>query len=95
MLTYEQLKAKALENPLVRAEYERIEREEMPALDAILAARKATGMSQSDIARAMGVSPPVVSRLENALITGRHSPSIATLRKYAAAMGKRLDVRFV
>jgi predicted transcriptional regulator len=94
MLTYEELKAKALENPAVKAEYERIEREEMPALDAILKARKETGMSQSDVAKAMGVSSAVVSRLESALITGKHSPSIATLRRYAAAMGKRLEFRF-
>jgi predicted transcriptional regulator len=94
MLTHEQMIAKMLENPAVRAEYERIEREEMPALDAVLKARKDSGMSQTDIARAMGVSPPVVSRLENALITGKHSPSIATLRRYAAAMGKRLEFRF-
>jgi predicted transcriptional regulator len=94
MLTHEQMIAKMLENPAIKAEYDRIEREEMPALDSILAARKAAGMSQSDIAKAMGVSAPVVSRLENSLVTGKHSPSIATLRKYAAAMGKRLEFRF-
>jgi hypothetical protein len=36
----------------------------------------------------------VVSRLESALITGKHAPSIATLKRYAEAMGKRLDIRF-
>jgi predicted transcriptional regulator len=95
MLTHEEMIAKMLENPLVRTEYERIEREEMPALDAILKARKESGMSQADIAKVMGVSSPVVSRLENALITGKHSPSIATLQKYASAMGKRLVFNFV
>jgi hypothetical protein len=35
-----------------------------------------------------------VSRLESALISGKHSPSIATLKRYAEAMGKRLDIRF-
>ncbi|MDO9204390.1 helix-turn-helix transcriptional regulator [Methylotenera sp.] len=95
MRTHEELMEIALSNPAVRAEYERIEREEMPALDAILRARKEAKMTQEDIAKKMGVSAPVVSRLENALVTGKHSPSIATLRKYATAMGKRLEVRFV
>lgn len=95
MRTHEELMEIALSNPAVRAEYERIEREEMPALDAILRARKEAKMTQEDIAKKMGVSGPVISRLENALVTGKHSPSIATIRKYATAMGKRLEVRFV
>ncbi|CAM5792116.1 hypothetical protein [Castellaniella caeni] len=36
MLTHDELVKKALEDPEVRAEYERIEREEMPMLDTIL-----------------------------------------------------------
>ena len=46
MLTYAEMKSRMLENPTVRAEYERIEREEMPMLDAILAARKEAGLTQ-------------------------------------------------
>ncbi len=37
---------------------------------------------------------PAVTRLERALATGRHSPSIDTLRKYAAACGKKLVISF-
>lgn len=93
MRTYEELKALALANPAVRAEYERIEREEMPMFDAILAARKEAGLTQAQVAERMGTKAPAVARLENALITGTPSPSLATLRKYAAALGKRLEVR--
>jgi predicted transcriptional regulator len=95
MRTHEELKALALQDPEVKAEYERIEREEMPMLDAILTARKDCNLTQADIAKSMGVSVPVVSRLENALMTGKHSPSIATLKRYANAMGKTLQIRFV
>jgi predicted transcriptional regulator len=94
MRTYEELKALALSNPVVRAEFDRIEREEMPMLDAILKARKEAKLTQEQVAKRMGVSTPVVSRLESALISGKHSPSIATLKRYAEAMGKRLDIRF-
>jgi predicted transcriptional regulator len=94
MRTYEEMKAIALSNPVVRAEFDRIEREEMPMLDAILKARKEAKLTQQEVAKRMGVSTPVVSRLESALISGKHSPSIATLKRYAEAMGKRLDIRF-
>ena len=43
----------------------------------------------------MGTKAPAVARLENALITGGSpSPSLNTLRKYAAALGKKLEIRF-
>jgi hypothetical protein len=38
----------------------------------------------------MGTQAPAVARLERALATGKHSPSIATLRKYIKACGKSL-----
>jgi len=95
MRTHEELKALALSDPAVRAEYERIEREEMPMLDAILKARTEAGLTQAQVAERMGTKAPAVARLENSLVTGKHSPSIATLQKYAAALGKKLEVRFV
>jgi DNA-binding XRE family transcriptional regulator len=96
MRTHEELKKIALSNPLVLAEYERIEREEMPMLDAILAARKEAGLTQAEIAARMGTKASAVARLENALITGgTPSPSLATLHKYAKAVGKHLEVRLV
>ncbi|HEY0296006.1 MAG TPA: helix-turn-helix transcriptional regulator [Bordetella sp.] len=95
MITHEKLRARALANPAVRAEYERIEREEMPMLDAILKARAEAGLTQAQVAERMGTKAPAVARLENALITGAPSPSLNTLRKYAAALGKRLEIRLV
>lgn len=95
MLTYDDMKAKMLENPAVRAEYERIEQEEMPMLDAILAARKEAGLTQAQVAERMGTKAAAVARLESSLLSGKHSPSLSTLRKYAKALGKRLDVRLV
>lgn len=95
MLTYDEMKAKMLDNPAIRAEYERIEREEMPMLYAILSARKEAGLTQAQVAERMGTKATAVARLESALVSGKHSPSIATLRKYANALGKQLDVRFL
>ncbi|CAM5789345.1 helix-turn-helix transcriptional regulator [Castellaniella caeni] len=94
MLTHDELVKKMLEDPEVRAEYERIEREEMPMLDAILQARREARLTQAQVAERMGTKAPAVARLENSLITGKHSPSISTLKKYAAALGKKLEIRF-
>jgi predicted transcriptional regulator len=94
-MTHDEMVAQWMQDPTFRAEYERIEREEMPMLDAILAARKEAGLTQAQVAERMGTKAPAVARLENALITGSPSPSLATLRKYAAALGKRLEVRLV
>jgi len=94
MLTHDELIAKALQNPAVRVEVERLEREEMPLLDTILNARASAGLTQAQVAQRMGTKAPAVARLENALVTGKPSPSIATLTRYARALGKQLEVRF-
>jgi len=95
MLTHNELIQKAMLNPAVHTEVERLEREEMPLLDALLQARTSAGLTQAQVAARMGTHAPAVARLENALITGRPSPSVATLTRYARALGKQLEVRFV
>lgn len=50
MLTHKQMIEKMLSDPVVRAEYERIEREEMPMLDTILKARAEVGLTQAEVA---------------------------------------------
>jgi len=95
MLTHNELIAKALQNPVVADEVQRLEREEMPHLDTLLCARAEAGLTQAQVAQRMGTKAPAVARLENALVTGRPSPSLSTLRRYARALGKRLEVRLV
>jgi len=90
MQTHNQLVKKLLRRPGVRAEVARIEREESALLDALLKARQDAGLTQAQVAERMGTQAPAVARLERALATGKHSPSVATLRKYIKACGKRL-----
>ena len=52
-------------------------------LASLVDARKRRGFSQAEVARRMGVSQPVVVRLE----AGTHSPTLSTLSRYAAAIG--------
>ena len=79
-----------MSRPGVRAEVERLEREEFALLDVLLKARHEAGLTQAQVAKRMGTHAPAVARLERALATGKHSPSVATLRKYVSACGKRL-----
>ena len=92
MLTHKQLAKRMLRKHAVRAEFDALA-PEFDLLDQLLKARARAGMSQAEVARRMGTHAPAVARLEASLGTGRHSPSIATLRKYAAAVGKKLVVR--
>ena len=93
MRTHDQLVKKLMRRPGVRAEVERIEREEAALLDALLKARQEAGLTQAQLAERMGTQAPAVARLERSLATGKHSPSIATLRRYIKACGKRLVLR--
>lgn len=93
MRTHDQLVKQLMRRPGVRAEVQRIEREEAELLDALLKTRQAAGLTQAQVAARMGTQAPAVARLERALATGRHSPSVATLRKYVKACGKRLILR--
>ena len=90
MRTHDQIVEKLLRRPSVRKEVERIEREESALLDLLLKARHEAGLSQAQVAQRMGTQAPAIARLERALATGAHSPSVATLRKYAKACGWRL-----
>lgn len=90
MRTHDQIIKKLMRRPGVRAEVQRLEREESALLDALLKARQDAGLTQADVAERMGTQAPAVARLERALATGKHSPSVTTLRKYVKACGRRL-----
>ena len=92
MLTHKEVRSRALERPDVKVEYDRLD-EEFAFLDEFLKARAAAGISQAQIAERMGTTQSAVARLESG--RGKHSPSLATLRKYAHALGCRIDLRLV
>lgn len=94
MATYKELRELALADPKVRGEYDRLNREEFALLDQMLEARRAAGLTQAGVAERMGTKAPAITRLERALASGQHSPSLDTLRKYAEACGKKLVISF-
>jgi len=92
MLTHEEMVKTMLSQPAVKAEYD-AQAEEFALLDELLRARRRAGLTQAEVAARMGTKTPAVARLEAGGGSKSHSPSIATLRKYAQAVGCRLEIR--
>ncbi len=78
-----------LKDPEFRAEYEALE-PEFALASALIEARSRAGMTQEQVARAMGTTQAVIARLEG----GRVKPSTRTLERFAKATGTRLRIRF-
>ncbi|MFA7062140.1 MAG: helix-turn-helix transcriptional regulator [Pedobacter sp.] len=83
-----------LQDPDFRLAWEALE-DEFAALDALLTARRHAGMTQEQVAARMGVSQPSLARVEASLGSHHHSPSLEMLRKYAAAVNCKLEIRLV
>lgn len=92
MLTHKQLRAKALGRADVKAQYEELG-DEFALLDEFLKARAAQGLTQAQVAEKIGTTQSAVARMESG--RGKHSPSLATLSRYAEALGCKLEVKLV
>ncbi len=58
----------------------------------MLSARTRAGLTQEAVADRMGTTKSAVSRLEGA---GKHAPSMASLKRYADAVGCTLKIKFI
>lgn len=88
MKSMKNLKAEMLANPAVRQAYDA----QMPEFELareLIAARAQAGLSQGDVAALMGTTQSVIARLES----GRRTPSMRTVQRYADAVGARAVVR--
>jgi DNA-binding XRE family transcriptional regulator len=65
---------------------------EYQVANQMLKARSRAGLTQDAVAERMGTTKSAVSRLESA---GKHAPSLATLKRYAQAVGCELQVKLV
>ena len=89
MLTHEEMVARMLDNPDFKREFD-VQAEEFELLDELLKARHHAGLTQAEVAKRMGAKSPAVARLD----AGEEpSPTVETLRKYAEAVGCRLEIR--
>jgi DNA-binding XRE family transcriptional regulator len=65
---------------------------EYQVADQLLKARARAGLTQDAVAEIMGTTKSAISRLEGA---GKHAPSLNTLKRYAHAVGCKLQVKLV
>ena len=93
-MNHKKLKHKALSKKDVRKEYDELS-VEFSLLRQLFSARKGAGLTQADVAEKMGTKAPAITRLESSLASGEHSPSLATIEKYANAVGCCLCIKLV
>lgn len=79
-----------LEDPEIRAEYDALE-PEFAIIQAMIDARKASGLTQKQLSEKTGIAQGDISKLEN----GSANPSLKTLQRLAAGMGMQLKLEFI
>ncbi len=85
--TFDEFKEEALRDPAVKAEYDKLEVEYRLA-DSMIRARLAKKMTQQQLAHEAGVPQTTIARLES----GTNNPTIATVSRVAAVLGKELQL---
>jgi len=91
-LSYQSVKREAFKkNPKIKAAYDALQ-DEFALNRQLLKARKAAGLTQEQVAEKMHTQKTNISRLENITYS---RPSLATLRKYAKAVGCALKITLV
>lgn len=91
-LTHDIVKKGLLSNAAVKEEYDRL-MENYDIVSTLIKARKRAHKTQEQVAEFMKTTASVVSRIESGGGKDQHSPSLITLRKYAAAVGCRLEIK--
>ena len=86
---HEEFLRKAMTNKEFKAGYEALG-PKYALIRELLAARQHSGMTQEAVAEKIGTSKSAISRLESG---SKHSPSIATLRRYADAVDCELEIK--
>jgi DNA-binding XRE family transcriptional regulator len=89
MRTLENALNKQMMNPEFKAEYDALE-PEFAIMQAIIDARKSSGMTQKQLAEATGISQADISKIEN----GNANPSLKTIQRLAIGMGMKLKIEF-
>jgi ribosome-binding protein aMBF1 (putative translation factor) len=87
MIPFDDLLKEEMQNPEFRENWERTTLARAVA-NQVIRHRAEHGLSQSELARRLGVSQAVVGRLE----LGEHEPKIATLSKLARTLGLRFNI---
>ena len=94
MKTHNQMVKEWMLDPEFKKQYDALE-DDFAIFDELLKARQKAGLTQAEVAERMGTKTPSIARLEAGGGSQKHSPSIATLRKYAKAINCHLKIKLV
>jgi DNA-binding XRE family transcriptional regulator len=89
--TFAEAKKKALKNPEIKKEYDRLG-PEYDLIRQLLRMRLESGLTQEEMAELLGTKKPNISRLESHAF--RHSPRLNTVKKYAEVAGYEMMIKF-
>ena len=78
-----------MKSPAFAKAYQEIQ-PEMAIIQAIIAARENSNITQQELSRRTGIAQTEISRIEN----GSRNPSIKLLQRLAAGMGMSLKISF-
>ncbi len=90
MRNFQETLSEQLNDADFKKEYDRLQ-PEFAIIQAMLDARKASGLTQKDLAKRTGIAQADISKLEN----GNANPSLRTLQRLADGMGMKLKLEFV
>ena len=79
-----------LENPEFRKEWDVLETETQ-IMRSLIEARLEVGMTQKQLSEKTGINQSNLSRIER----DNGNPSVATLERIAAALGKKVSISFI
>lgn len=88
--TFNEFLTEQLKDPEFKAEWEALQPQKA-IIQAMIDARKRSGITQKQLAERTGIAQGDISKLEN----GSANPSIKTLQRLADGMGMKLKVEFV
>ena len=89
MKNWQELKQELLQDPEMKAEYDRLA-PEYEAISAIIRKRIEKNLSQKELAQKVGTKQSAISRLES----GNANPSLKFLQKIATALDTKLHISF-
>lgn len=83
--SWEDLKTELLSDPVVKKEYDALE-DEFALIESLISTRLAKKMTQSELAKKVGMKQTAIARLEG----GDSNPTYSTLSKIAKALDKKV-----
>ena len=89
MTDFKDFLAEQLKDPEIRAEYDALV-PEFSLMQAMIDARKSSGLTQKQLSERTGIAQSDISKLES----GNGNPSLRTLERLAKGMGMRVQIEF-